>query len=138
MIRVCPRCGAKNRVPPARLHKRPKCGKCGEPLVFDAPVDVGEGEFDAIISEASIPVLVDFWAPWCGPCRAVAPELAKLAKEKAGQVLVVKVNTDQAPRVARRFEITGIPALLLFRNGQVADRVSGAMPAAAIAQRFRL
>ncbi len=138
MIRVCPSCGAKNRVPPSRLHKRPKCGRCGELLVFDAPVEIGEAEFDAWISEASIPVLVDFWAPWCGPCRAVAPELLKLAKQKAGQVLVVKVNTDESPRVARRFDITGIPALLLFRDGQVVERVSGAMPADAIAQHFRL
>ena len=135
MVTACPSCGAKNRVAPARLSEGPKCGKCGAGLAVDAPVVVeSAGEFDELVGESSLPVLVDFWAAWCGPCRMVAPELEKLAKQKAGSVVVAKVDTEALPQVAGRFGIRSIPTMILFRDGHESKRVMGAMPASAIAE----
>jgi thioredoxin 2 len=136
MIRACPSCGAKNRLSPARFHQRAQCGKCQTPLLpLDSPHPVeSAAEFDELVRDASLPVLVDFWAEWCGPCRMVAPELEKLARTKAGGLVVAKVDTEALPGVASRFEIRSIPTLILFRDGREARRVSGAMPASAIAE----
>ena len=140
MIRACPSCGAKNRISPARLDRRAKCGKCQTPLLpLDAPQTIASTEqFDELVREASLPVLVDFWADWCGPCRMVAPELEKLARAKAGDVVVAKVDTEALPGVAGRFGIRSIPTMILFRGGQEVKRVTGAMPANAIADAMGL
>ncbi len=138
MIRTCPSCGAKNRIPFSRLHQRPKCGKCKEPLpLVDAPYAVpDEATFETMVAESSVPVLVDFWAAWCGPCRMIAPELEKLARDRAGRLLVAKVDTEALPGLAARFGVRGIPTLVLFEHGREKNRVSGAMPASAIAARL--
>jgi thioredoxin 2 len=140
MVRVCPSCSAKNRILPSRLDEPARCGRCKTPILpLDAPVAVGSTEeFDELVRSASLPVLVDFWAAWCGPCRMVAPELEKLAKSKAGSAVVAKVDTEALPGVAARFNISGIPTLILFRDGREAKRVSGAMPASAIASTMGL
>ena len=140
MIRACPSCGAKNRVPARRLDQEPKCGKCHASLgPLAAPVPMGSADdFDALVSDSPLPVLVDFWAPWCGPCHAVAPELERLARDRAGRVVVAKVDTDGLPDVAGRYGIRGIPTMILFREGREAARVSGAMGAEDIAQRVGL
>jgi thioredoxin 2 len=135
MIQPCPNCAAKNRVVPARLGEPAVCGKCKEALPpLDAPVPIASAaEFDELVRGAPVPVLVDFWAAWCGPCRMVAPELEKLARQKAGSVVVAKVDTEALPDVAGRYGIRSIPTMILFRGGSEAQRVSGAMPASAIA-----
>lgn len=138
MIRTCPTCGAKNRIPPTRLHQRATCGKCKRAIAIDAPVALSDAELESFVSRASVPVLVDFWAPWCGPCRMIAPELEKLAKSRSGSLVVVKVNTDEAPRSATKYGISGIPALVLFRSGREAARTTGAMPAEQIARALGL
>ena len=134
MIVACPSCSRSNRVPASRLSDKARCAECKEPLLPIAkPVTVSsQEEFDELAA-APVPVLVDFWATWCGPCRAVAPELEKLSADRAGKVLVAKVDTDALPEVAGRFGIRSIPTMVLLRGGQEAKRVSGAMPASAIA-----
>ncbi len=103
------------------------------------PVNVRSAEeFDELLWKSPLPILTDFWAAWCGPCKMVAPELEKLARDKAGQVVVAKVDTDALPEVAGRYQISGIPTMILFQQGREAKRVSGAMPAAAIAQQLGL
>jgi thioredoxin 2 len=123
-------------VPAARADARAKCGACKAPLLpLDRAVAIGsEEDFDELVRDAPVPVVVDFWAAWCGPCRMVAPEVSKLAQQRAGRVVVAKVDTEALPAVAARFGIRGIPTLIAFRGGREAKRVSGAMPADAIAQ----
>ncbi len=131
-ILACPSCGAKNRIGPV-ARGTPRCAKCKTPLPWIVPAD--EGSF-AAETEASVPVLVDFWAPWCGPCRMVEPVLAQLAAERAGALKVVKVNVDENPQLASRFEAMSIPLLVIVRDGQEADRIVGAVPKAQIEQRL--
>ncbi|MFY9614232.1 MAG: thioredoxin [Candidatus Dormiibacterota bacterium] len=123
-IVVCANCGTKNRVR-ATGSGAPFCGKCGKPLPWLVHAD--DGSFDAVV-DAKLPVLVDFWAPWCGPCRMVTPVVEKLAVEKAGQLKVVEVNTDDTPILSRRFDIKGIPLLVVMKDGKEAQRVTGALP----------
>jgi len=124
---ACPGCGAKNRVPRARPGKV-RCARCHTDLPW--LVDADDASFDAVVGEATLPVLVDVWAPWCGPCRQIAPVVEQLSRDLAGRLKVVKVNADDAPGVSRRHGVTGIPTLLLYRDGAEADRIVGAPPAA--------
>jgi thioredoxin 2 len=133
MIVACPACSGKNRVPAARLADAPKCGKCHAPLPApDAPFAVTGGELATLVAESPWPVLLDVWAPWCGPCRTVAPELEKLARAHRGRLLVAKLNSDEEPDASARLQVRGIPTLVLFRGGREAKRVTGAMSAAQI------
>lgn len=124
----CPDCGAVNRLPQARLGDSPRCGRCRRGLLPSTPVDTDVRRFHAEVEQAPIPVLVDFWAPWCGPCRMVAPALSAIAAERRGQIKIVKVNVDESPQLAVRFSAQSIPMLALFRGGRVVDTVLGAQP----------
>jgi thioredoxin 2 len=123
---TCPNCGRKNRVP-AVAAGTPGCGNCHRPLPWI--VDAGDDTFTDIAEKASVPVLVDLWAPWCGPCRMVSPALAEVATQIAGQIKLVKVNVDESPRLQQRFGVQSIPTLLLLRDGQERARQTGAAPA---------
>jgi thioredoxin 2 len=123
---TCPNCGKKNRVL-ATAPGIPRCGNCHNPLPWIVAAD--DDSFPDIADNATIPVLVDMWAPWCGPCRAVTPVLEKLARELAGRVKLVKVNADDAPRTGERFLVRGIPTLVLLHHGHEIDRQVGAAPA---------
>jgi len=125
---ACSACGTRNRVP-ATASGTPRCAKCKAPLAWI--VEAGEGDFDELV-QAKIPVLVDFWAPWCGPCRVVSPAVEHAAVELAGRLKVLKINVDDAPLLASRYDIQGIPTLLLFRSGQPAARQVGALPGHAL------
>lgn len=140
MIVGCPSCSRSNRLPAGRMRDKARCASCKSPLLPPThPIPVTSPEdFDELVKDSPAPVLVDFWAVWCGPCRAVAPELEKLARSRADQVVVAKVDTDALPGVAQRFAIRGIPTMILFRGGREAARVSGAMPASEIAARLSI
>jgi thioredoxin 2 len=125
-IVVCPNCGTKNRVR-ASASGVPHCGNCKRTLPWLA--EASEATFGAVVERSPLPVLVDFWAPWCGPCRMVEPVVRQMSRDLAGKLKVVRVNSDEAPNLGQRFQILGIPALILFENGQVRDRVTGALDA---------
>jgi len=125
----CGHCGQTNRVPAAAAGT-PRCGKCHQPLPWIADAD--DTTFGEVAEAAKIPVIVDLWAPWCGPCRMVSPALEQLARDLAGRVKLVKVNVDVSPQVSQRFEAQAIPTLLVLRDGRVAARQTGAAPKAAL------
>ena len=125
----CPNCGRRNRVP-ATASGVPHCGNCHKPLPWI--VDAGDATFAEVAERASVPVVVDLWAPWCGPCRMVSPALAQVAADMAGRLKLVKVNVDDSPRLQQRFGVQSIPTLLVMREGKVTSRQVGAVPAAAL------
>jgi thioredoxin 2 len=138
VIVECTSCKKANRFPAARAGDRARCAHCKAALLpLSKPLAVGDAaELDQLVREAKVPVLVDFWAAWCGPCRAVAPELERLAQQRAGKVIVAKLDTEAAPDVAQRFGIRSIPTMIVFRGGKESQRASGAMPASEIATRL--
>ena len=129
---TCAACGQVNRVPAARLGDAPKCGVCGAVLVDGAVHELDAAAHDKVTRGDGLPVLVDYWAPWCGPCRMMAPEFAKAAQVLAGEVRLMKLNTEDHPQVSARAGIRGIPALILYRDGREVARLAGARPAADI------
>jgi thioredoxin 2 len=131
VIVTCPACGKHNRVLFGRLSDAVRCGQCKAELGAPAaPVEIaGSADFDRVVSQASVPVVVDYWAPWCGPCRMVAPELKKVAARRAGSILVVKVNTEALPDLGQRYGIRSIPTLAIFARGRELARSTGARPA---------
>lgn len=140
MIITCPKCGVKNRVPVSKINDRPVCGKCREPLgagaSSDAPLDITDNSFENEVLAFNGPVLMDCWAPWCGPCRMLSPVIEQIAKDYTGRLKVVKLNTDENPKTAMKFNIQSIPTMLLFNKGQQVERMTGALPRQEIEKRI--
>ncbi len=129
---TCATCGQMNRVPTAKLADGPKCGSCGDPLADGRVAELDARAHDKATRGDELPLLVDYWAPWCGPCRMMAPEFAKAAQALKGRARLAKLNTEDHPDIAGRARIQGIPALVLYRNGRELARLAGARPAADI------
>lgn len=134
---VCPACMATNRIPAAKSAAEARCGKCRTPLFGGQPVALGEGHLARHVARNSIPVVVDFWAAWCGPCKMMAPEFAKAAQAMEPNVRFAKLDTEAAPQEASAFGIRSIPTIILFQGGREIARESGAMPAGRILQWVR-
>jgi len=138
VIVACSRCGRKNRVPAERLADRGRCGACGADIApRGEPIDVDAAEFEAIVRAARVPVLVDFWAAWCAPCRMAAPEVAKTAKEMAGRALVLKVDTESHPDLAARFGVQGIPNFVVLKGGERVAQQAGLVSSARMQEWLR-
>ena len=123
----CTFCSALNHVDLARIAQRPKCGKCSRLILLDRPLRLHDNDFDRVINDAAVPVLVDFYADWCAPCKAMAPLIDEFAHEHVGQLLVAKIDTDRNPATSMRYAIRGIPTLILFERGREAKRQTGAV-----------
>jgi thioredoxin 2 len=133
VVVACGACGRKNRIPPERLADTGRCGACRAALPpRSEPIEVGAAEFDEITRNSRVPVLVDFWAAWCAPCRMAAPEVAKTAREMAGRAIVLKVNTEEHPGVAARYGVQGIPNFLVMKSGHVLRQQAGLVPSSTL------
>jgi thioredoxin 2 len=130
VIILCPHCGTLNRVPRERLADGGRCGECRAPLFNGRPAELDTARFERLLDKSDLPMLVDFWAPWCGPCRAMAPEFERAAGELEPDIRLVKVNIDEEPAIAQRFGVQSIPTILLALHGREVGRLAGARPAA--------
>ena len=130
----CQFCDTWNRIDAARASDRPKCGNCSRPILLDRPWILNQESFDRTIAETDVPVLVDFYADWCGPCKMMAPSVDQLAATYTGKALIAKLNTDLAQATSQRFNVRGIPTTIVFRNGKESTRVTGAVPYAELQQ----
>jgi thioredoxin 2 len=128
----CVFCDKLNRVDLARVDHQPKCGECGRPILLDRPLPITDESFDRVIADAEVPVVVDFYADWCGPCKMMAPVFDEFAREQRGRALVTKMDTEKSPRTPQRFTVRGIPTLIVFRNGKEVARQVGAVPKATL------
>ena len=131
LILQCASCGAKNRIPLARIDDHPKCGKCKSLLpvgMLSQPINVTDASFDAQVLRSTMPVMVDCWAPWCGPCQAFGPVLDELAKKYRGRLKIAKLNLDDNSATGSKYAINSVPTILLVKNGQVIDKLVGALP----------
>ena len=130
----CTNCRKWNRIDAAKADKGPKCGSCGTSIALDHPVLLDDETFDRVVNGTDIPVLVDFYADWCGPCKMMAPAVEQLARESLGKALITKLDTEASPQTAGRFQIRGIPTSIVFRQGKEAKRQTGAVPLTALKQ----
>jgi thioredoxin 2 len=128
----CQFCETWNRIDAARAADRPKCGKCTKPMLLDRPVKLDDETFERTIQESEVPVLVDFYADWCGPCKMMAPFVDEIAAQYIGRALVAKLDTDRAQQTSQRFQIRGIPTTIIFKGGQPVAERSGALPKSAL------
>ena len=129
---ACAHCGAVNRLPAERLADDPDCGRCHRPLLDGGVVTLDDRSFDSFVRQSTLPVLVDFWAPWCGPCRQMAPQFEAAARQLKGRAILAKVNSDESPDTSAKFNIRSIPTLVRLQGGVELRRLSGALPAAQI------
>ena len=131
ILRTCPSCGRSNRIPARHIADPARCGHCKQQLPpLDQPVEADTELFDTVVATSPVPVLVDFWASWCQPCRMAAPEVSAVARDMAGKAIVLKVDTEAHPEVAERFQVMGIPNFVVLRNGQVVMQQAGVTPRA--------
>ena len=129
MIRICQKCGAKNKIPAKHLADVGKCGSCKAPLQAEAgPIEADPELFDEVLRDATVPVLVDFWAEWCGPCRMIAPALEEISGAMGDKITILKLNVDENPKTASKYGVMSIPTLMIFKDGEIASKQVGAAP----------